>query len=122
MKASVLLLLVALTVAPSLSHADTGIASWYGSHEAGRRTASGERFNPRAMTCAHRSLPLGTVLRVTNLANGKHVVVRVNDRGPYADRRHRIIDLSRRAADLLGYKKGGLTRVRLEVLDRPERE
>lgn len=94
--------------------AKTGIASWYGGREHGGPTASGERFNQYAMTAAHRSAPLGSSLRVTNLANGRSVVVRVNDRGPFI--RGRIIDVSKKAADDLGFLNAGLARVRVEPL------
>ncbi len=90
----------------------TGAASWYGKAHAGRKTASGERFDPNALTAAHRSLPFGTRVRVTNLENGKSVVVRVNDRGPF--RGGRIIDLSRAAARAIG--ASGVTRVSVEAL------
>ena len=70
----------------------TGKASWYGRWHAGRLTASGERFNPQAMTCAHRTLPLGSLVKVTDLATGKNVELQVNDRGPYV--KGRIMDLS----------------------------
>lgn len=94
----------------------TGVASYYGSELAGRRTASGERFNPNAMTAAHRTLPLGTRLRVTNSANGKSVVVRVNDRGPFA--RGRILDLSHAAARVIGLVSRGHGSVSIERLGR----
>ena len=87
-----------------------GYASWYGEPQ---MTASGERFDKHALTAAHRSLPLATVVRVTNLANGRHVLLRINDRGPYAG--GRIIDVSREAAELLGMKQDGVAQVRLEV-------
>ncbi|MFE1597885.1 septal ring lytic transglycosylase RlpA family protein [Methylobacterium sp. ID0610] len=90
--------------------AQTGGASWYAS---GRRTASGERFNPDGLTAAHRSLPFGSRVRVTNTANGRSVVVRINDRGPFAH--GRIIDLSRASARAIGM--GGVTRVALERVD-----
>ena len=90
----------------------TGIASYYGGKFHGRRTASGEIFNKNAMTAAHRSLPFGTKVKVTNLRNGRTVLVRVNDRGPHV--RGRIIDLSQAAAKKIGLK--GLVRVKLEVL------
>jgi rare lipoprotein A len=89
-----------------------GKASWYGQDFQGRPTASGESFNMYDMTCAHRSLPLGSLVRVTNLRNRKSVVLRVNDRGPVAE--DRIIDLSYAAANLLGVH--GLAKVRLELL------
>lgn len=91
-----------------------GMASYYGKSFAGRPTASGERFDPRALTAAHRDLPFGTRLRVTNLENGRSVTVRVNDRGPYAA--GRIVDLSWQAARKLGMVDSGVARVRLEIL------
>ena len=91
-----------------------GRASWYGGSFQGRATASGESYNIAALTCAHRSLPLGTLVRVTNLGNHKSVVVRVNDRGPYfADR---VVDLSYAAARFLGFSRAGTQKVRLDVL------
>jgi rare lipoprotein A len=91
-----------------------GLASWYGAWHHGRRAASGEVFDMHRLTAAHRSLPFGTRVRVTNLENGRSVVVRVTDRGPYvADR---AIDLSREAARALGMLRPGLARVRLELL------
>jgi rare lipoprotein A len=93
-----------------------GIASWYGYDGSGSRTASGERFNPEAMTAAHRTLPMGTRVRVTNTRNGRSVVVRINDRGPYIG--GRIIDLSAKAARLLGMAGSGLAPVHIEVLGR----
>jgi rare lipoprotein A len=89
-----------------------GKASWYGQDFQGHPTASGESFNMYDLTCAHRSLPLGSLIRVTNLRNRKTVVLRVNDRGPVAE--DRIIDLSYAAANLLGVH--GLAKVRLELL------
>ncbi|HEY9597693.1 MAG TPA: septal ring lytic transglycosylase RlpA family protein, partial [Cyanophyceae cyanobacterium] len=93
----------------------TGIASWYGPGFHGRPSASGERYNQNAMTAAHRSLPFGTNVQVTNLNNGRSVVVRINDRGPYA--RGRIIDLSAAAARVLGVMQTGIAPVKIEVLD-----
>jgi rare lipoprotein A len=90
-----------------------GEASYYGAELAGNRTASGERFNPAALTCAHRSLPLGTMVRVTNLANGRSVMVRVNDRGPFA--RSRILDMSLAAARDIDMVRAGKAQVRVEV-------
>lgn len=90
----------------------TGMASYYGARFAGRRTASGERFNPAKMTAAHRRLRFGTKVRVTNLRNGRHVTVRINDRGPFA--KGRVIDLSRAAARKIGMIRSGTARVRLE--------
>ncbi|MBF2007734.1 MAG: septal ring lytic transglycosylase RlpA family protein [Chlorogloeopsis fritschii C42_A2020_084] len=93
-----------------------GIASFYGYDFAGNRTATGERFNPEGMTAAHRSLPFGTRVRVTNTRNGRSVVVRINDRGPFI--RGRVIDLSTGAARVLGMIGSGLAPVRIEVLGR----
>ena len=92
----------------------TGVASYYGRECKGRRTANGERFDPNQLTAAHRSLPFGTRVKVTNLDNGRHVVVRINDRGPYA--KGRVLDLSRAAARKLGYVHEGTAHVRIEVL------
>lgn len=91
-----------------------GRASWYGGSFQGRETASGENYNMTDLTCAHRSLPLGTLVRVTNLDNHKSVVVRVNDRGPMIATR--VVDLSYAAAHFLGFR--GTARVRLDVLAR----
>ena len=94
----------------------TGIASYYGGKFHGKRTASGEVFNKNAMTAAHRSLPFGTKVKVTNLRNGRTVLVRVNDRGPHV--RGRIIDLSQAAAKKIGLSHAGTARVKLEVLNK----
>ena len=91
-----------------------GMASWYGAWHRGRATANGEPFDDHAFTAAHRSLPFGTVLRVTNLATGRVVTVRINDRGPYVQ--GRILDLSGAAAKALGITRGGLARVRIEQI------
>jgi rare lipoprotein A len=96
-----------------------GRAVWYGGGHHGGPTASGERFDKRAMTAAHRDLPLGSKVRVTNKRNGKSVVVRINDRGPYGKDRRRIIDLSEAAAKKLDYIDAGWTEVTVEVLERP---
>ena len=97
-----------------------GSAVWYGRRWHGKRTASGERFNRRDLTAAHRSLPLGTRVRVTDLESWRQVIVRVNDRGPYGRDRTRIIDVSEAAARELGFLDRGSTRVWLEVLaERP---
>ena len=90
----------------------TVTASYYGKELAGRPTASGEKFNPSGMTAAHRTLPFGTRVRVTHSRNGRSVIVRINDRGPFV--RGRSIDLSRGAARALGM--GGMAHVRLEVI------
>ena len=90
---------------------EIGLASYYSQN---RRTASGEPSNSNAVTGAHRTLPFGTRVRVTVLKTGKHVVVRINDRGPFS--RGRVIDVSRRAAEILGMTGTGLARVRVEVV------
>ncbi|MBN9589788.1 MAG: hypothetical protein BGN85_03680 [Alphaproteobacteria bacterium 64-11] len=95
---------------------ETGIASWYGPTFYGKRTANGEIYDGDFLTAAHRTLPMPVNVRVTNLENGKSIIVRVNDRGPYA--RGRIIDLSRRAAELLDVVKTGTARVRVTYLGR----
>ncbi|MFP6849890.1 MAG: septal ring lytic transglycosylase RlpA family protein [Pseudomonas sp.] len=91
-----------------------GQASYYGARHHGNKTASGERFDQHALTAAHRSLPFGSLLLVTNLRNDKSVVVRINDRGPYAKKR--IIDLSQKAAEQLDMLRDGVAPVRLEQL------
>ena len=95
-----------------------GYASWYGKNEdQGKPTASGDGFNKHDFTAAHRTLPLGTVVRVTNLENGQSVDVTINDRGP--KRRKAIIDLSQAAARQIGELKDGLFRVRVDVIKQP---
>ncbi|MGA8529257.1 MAG: septal ring lytic transglycosylase RlpA family protein [Acidobacteriaceae bacterium] len=91
-----------------------GVASWYGKFFQGKTTASGVPFDEHALTCAHRSLPLGSVLRVTNLRNHRSVVVTVNDRGPVPE--DRIIDLSYAAAEALGFSERGLAPVKVELI------
>lgn len=92
-----------------------GFASYYASRFNGLRTASGERYDETSLTAAHRTLPFGTRVQVTNLGNGRHVVVTINDRGPFA--RGRVIDVSRRAARKLDFVRDGTARVRLEILE-----
>lgn len=94
-----------------------GLASYYNSSLAGEKTASGEPYDPRDLTAAHRDLPFGTKVRVTNLQNDRSVLVRINDRGPAVKRR--IIDLSLRAARGIHMLKDGVVRVKLEVVDKP---
>lgn len=93
----------------------TGLASYYAHRYHGRPTASGETYDENALTAAHRTLPFGTRIRVTSLANGKAVTLRVNDRGPFVE--GRIVDVSRTAADRLGMVTAGVVKVRLERLD-----
>ncbi len=93
---------------------ETGTASFYGARHHGKRTASGEPFNQHGLTAAHRSLPFGTRVKVTNLKNDRSVVVRINDRGPHT--RGRLIDLSRAAAQQLDMIRSGTARVRVQSL------
>jgi len=97
-----------------LTYDETGIGSWYGDEFAGRLTANGEIFDPEQITAAHKTLPMPSVVRVTNLDNGRSLVVRVNDRGPFVP--GRIIDLSRESARLLGFKEQGIAKVRVKLL------
>lgn len=100
---------------PSVISVQQGQASYYGTRHHGRKTASGEPFNKHALTAAHRTLPFGSRVRVTNLHNQKSVVVRINDRGPYA--KGRIIDLSEQAARELNMIHAGVARVKVERLE-----
>ena len=104
---------------PMASFTELGLASWYGARFHRKRTASGEAFDADALTAAHPSLRLDTVARVTNLGNRRTVLVRINDRGPFAGRR--IIDLSRGAAERLGMTRAGVAKVRVEVFDEDQR-
>jgi len=97
-----------------LSYDETGIASWYGEDFRGKYTANGEVFDLNALTAAHRTLPMPSIVQVTNLDNGRTIKLRVNDRGPYS--RGRIIDVSRRAAQLLGFESPGTAKVRVRIL------
>lgn len=97
-----------------LRNLGAGVASYYGRRFHGRRTANGERFNMRAMTAAHKTLPFGTMVRVTNTRNGRAVTVRINDRGPFIP--GRTIDLSRGAAEQIGLISTGHARVELELI------
>jgi rare lipoprotein A len=97
-----------------------GTASWYGEYFVGKPTASGEPYDMYDMTAAHLTIPLGSYVKVTNLKNGRAIVVRVNDRGPVVP--GRIIDLSYGAAAALGYDKQGLQRVRLDLVKQPRQK
>ena len=99
---------------------DRGVASWYGEQFHGRQAANGELFDMEALTAAHRTMPLGSIVRVVNLTNGKHLYVRITDRGPYE--KGRILDLSHGAAVQLGMEHGGLAYVQVEIVGerRPE--
>lgn len=96
------------------AQANTGLASFYGPGFAGKKTASGERFNPGGLTAAHRSLPFGTRLKLTNLANGRTIIVRINDRGPFVG--GRVLDVSQGAASALGFVASGTARLKIETL------
>lgn len=111
---AVLPALVATAPTLSVSRVINGQASWYGPGFYGNRTASGEVFRPGTLTAAHRSLPFGTLVRVTNMANGRSAVVRINDRGPFHG--GRILDLAHGAARELGVTASGVADVKLEVL------
>ncbi|MFY8148460.1 MAG: septal ring lytic transglycosylase RlpA family protein [Prochlorococcaceae cyanobacterium] len=113
-KAPVLPLASAPTPAVEVAQVISGQASWYGPGFFGNRTASGEVFRPGTLTAAHRTLPFGTRVRVTNLRNGRTAVVRINDRGPFHG--SRVIDLAHGAAQDLGLVSSGVAQVRLEVL------
>ncbi|MDZ3832152.1 MAG: septal ring lytic transglycosylase RlpA family protein [Sphingopyxis sp.] len=98
----------------------SGTASYYGRELAGNRTANGERFDPDALTAAHRTLPFGSRVRVTNLTNGQSVVVRINDRGPFG--RGRVIDVSHAAAREIGMHRSGIARVSMTLIGEEEGE
>jgi rare lipoprotein A len=98
---------------------EVGLATWYGQSFAGKKTSNGERFDPRAMTAAHRKLPFGTWVEVRRVDTGSSVRVRINDRGPWGDSR-KVIDLSHHAAQLLGFAEMGATRVEIRVVRGPE--
>ena len=103
-----------LTVVPEVVKVITGEASWYGPGFYGNLTANGEVYRRGTMTAAHRTLPFGTKVRVTNLSNGRTAVIRINDRGPFIE--HRVIDLGHGAASDLGLTASGIAQVKLEVL------
>src|SRR6478672_4550781 len=98
----------------------TGIASWYGPGFAGHATASGEEYDQDALTAAHKTLPMPTLVRVTNLENGRQIQLRINDRGPFVN--DRIIDLSRRGAQLLGMVNNGTAKVRVQIMAEESRQ
>ena len=104
----------ALAGVDEVTEIDGGMASYYGNELAGNRTASGERFDPRGLTAAHRTLPFGSMVRVTNMSNGDSVIVRINDRGPFS--RGRVIDVSHAAAKEIGMHRSGTARVKLALL------
>ena len=102
------------------NYVETGIASWYGPKFHNKKTANGEIFDMNSVSAAHRTLPMPSLVRVTNLNTGRAINVRINDRGPFAH--GRIIDLSRRAAQLLGFERAGTSLVRVEILSEESRQ
>ena len=106
--------------AEDFEYSETGIASWYGPGFHGKDTANGETYDQNDLTAAHRTLPMPSAVRVTNLENGRSIVLRINDRGPFA--RGRIIDVSRRGAQLLGFEKNGVAKVRVDILPDESRQ
>jgi rare lipoprotein A len=111
---------VGAQTAIAIGHTEVGIASFYHDRFQGRTTANGERFDQKAYSAAHRSLPFGTEVRVTRVDTGRSVVVTINDRGPF--KKGRVVDLSRQAARDLGMVDKGLAKVKVEVLSLPVRE
>ncbi|WP_052742156.1 septal ring lytic transglycosylase RlpA family protein [Kiloniella litopenaei] len=101
-------------------YSETGIASWYGPGFDGKQTANGEIYDQYALTAAHRTLPMPSLVRVTNLGNGRSIKLRINDRGPFSN--NRIIDVSRRAAQLLGFELQGTAKVKVEILEEESRQ
>ena len=101
-------------------YSEVGIASWYGEDFHAKKTANGENYDMHTLTAAHRTLPLPSIVKVTNLENGRSLVLRVNDRGPYA--KSRIIDISKRGAQLLGFQAQGTAKVRVEVMEKESKE
>jgi rare lipoprotein A len=94
---------------------EVGVSSWYGEDFHAKKTANGEKYDMNSLTAAHKTLPLPSIVRVTNLENGRSLILRVNDRGPFVN--NRIIDVSKRAAKLLGFKQQGTTKVRVQILE-----
>ena len=116
MKKIVAFLLIVVAFCVSFAQTEYGVASYYGTQFHGRPTASGEKYNQFALTAAHKTLPLGTIVKVTNAQNNKSVYVKVNDRGPYI--KGRIIDLSTKAAEMLGYRNKGTAYVKIEIVNK----
>lgn len=98
---------------------EVGMASWYGHDFHGKKTANGERYDMNVISAAHKTLPIPSIVRVTNLSNGRSLLVRVSDRGPYC--KDRIIDMSKRAAQILDFEHKGVTKVRVQVLEKESR-
>lgn len=101
------------------SYTETGIASWYGSDFHGKKTANGEIFDMNELTAAHRTLQMPSLIRVTNLENGRSLIVRVNDRGPF--KRGRVLDVSKKGAELLGFKNKGTAKIKIQLLSEESR-
>lgn len=111
----ILISLICLFTIPAIGQKiQKGKASYYASKFDGRPTASGEKFSNKALTAAHPKLPFGTMVKVTNVKNGKHVILRINDRGPFS--KGRIIDVTQKAAKQLGFYKEGIAVVKVEVV------
>ncbi len=117
MRMKITILLICLVTSFSISAYEEGYASWYGGKFQGRMTANGEIFDTYKLTAAHKTLPFGTIIKVTNLSNSLSVLVRVNDRGPFVA--GRIVDLSKAAADAIKMTGAGIARVKLEVAETP---
>ena len=122
-KKTLLLLLLLLNLTTSTyaknKRVQIGKGSWYGKRFQGKRTANGERYNMYSYTAAHRTFPFNSMVKVTNLKNGRSIIVRINDRGPY--HRGRIIDLSYLAAKKLGYAKRGVAKLKIKLLYRQKK-
>jgi len=116
---SILVGLLSANIQADPWHSEKGLASHYGKEFQGKKTASGERFSATDLTAAHRRLPLGTKVMVENVETGDKVEVKITDRGPYADRKRRIIDLSKAAADSIGLVEQGVGRVQVTVTEAP---
>ncbi|MDC7221971.1 MAG: septal ring lytic transglycosylase RlpA family protein [Spirochaetales bacterium] len=112
---SIWLLLLLFSLLPLFSYEEEGIASWYGPNFQGKKTANGEIFDTEELTAAHKTLPFDTMVEVTNLSNGKSVILRINDRGPYVG--DRLIDLSRKGAEAIGMLDSGTAPVQISTLD-----
>ena len=106
--------LVEALIESSARRISTGVVSWYGDKFHGRKTASGEKYDKHELTAAHKSLPFGTKVKVTNIRNGKSVVVEINDRGPYA--KSRVLDLSQAAFSEIGHTNTGVMKVEYEII------
>ncbi|MEO0198980.1 MAG: septal ring lytic transglycosylase RlpA family protein [candidate division WOR-3 bacterium] len=116
----IILVVLFFGCAPRVSkkpYVEIGMASYYGREFKGKKTASGEVYDPQKLTAAHPALPFNTYVKVTNLENGRSVILRINDRGP--NKKSRIIDVSEKAAEILDFKNKGTTKVKVEVISWP---